>query len=187
MVPIGPLCVMYVDTAFDFTTPTWVDAEGVNEFSADKKWSTPDVRSRRSRVDEVKKTRFTFTATGTYLVDPLDPIYVLLAEAVDGDYSIDLLILNAAKDTPGARGIRAWCSINGGTEQQGPDDIVYMAFELRPAAERPLADKPQRAVVSTGATPTLEFSDFGLTTPPPASTVLAGAGPDRIGPDRDRH
>jgi hypothetical protein len=162
-VPIGPLCAMYVDTAFDFDSPTFVEATGVNEFSVDRKWTQGDVKTRRTRIDETKKTRMAITATGTYLVDPDDPIYALLVAAADGDYPVHILILNGKDDEVGARGLKAWFEVNGGAESQGPEDIVYMPFELKPAADRPLADNPQRAVVEAG--PTLTYSDFGAAAP----------------------
>src|SRR5689334_17122726 len=102
-VPIGPLCAVYRETAGNYDTPTWSEVTAINELSPNRKWEMQAAKTRRTRTNEYAKTRLEAGVPGTILVDPDDEHYIAFADAADGDYPLDLLILNGKNDEEGAR------------------------------------------------------------------------------------
>ncbi len=157
---IGSLCGTYVNDG-NWDTPDWTEVDALNEFAANAEWEMADVKTRRTFVNEVVKTRLMVESPGNILMSRDDANYLRIAEAAANLYPLDMLILDGKTTEVGARGVRAWFHVSGSNVNQNVDGVMYMGFNLKPAADRAADENPQKAVVEAG--PTLAYSDFGET------------------------
>jgi len=144
---LGIKAKLYRNTS-SYLAPVWVEVKAISDLSSNFSWDIAPADSRESRIKVTAKTLADAKITGKIKVSNTDAGYAAFWEAAHSDTSLDLLVLNGAKDENGSRGYRGYYQVNNPNEDQGLGNVLYMDFELSPAdADYPL----KKAVVSAGA------------------------------------
>lgn len=129
---LGIKCKCYRNTG-TWGTPVWDEIKNISDFQIDPKWAFGEAKIRATRVSMVAPTTLTCAVTGKMLKDNADTDFIAFNTAFQTAASLDLLILDGAKDFAGADGVRGYFYLEGWTESQGTGDIVYKDFGLSPA------------------------------------------------------
>lgn len=129
---LGIKCKCYRNTG-TWGTPVWDEIKNISDFQVDPKWAFGEAKIRATRVSMVAPTTLTCAVTGKMLKDNADTDFIAFNTAFQTAASLDLLILDGAKDFAGADGVRGYFYLEGWTESQGTGDIVYKDFGLSPA------------------------------------------------------
>lgn len=121
---------IYRNTA-TFGTPTWVAVSLFENVSVDPRYVESASNSRDSPFERVAATMAGCSITGRLKVKPGDAGYEALMDAFALRTPVDLLVLNAAKETEGARGVRGEFYVMAAGEDQTIQNRLYRDLELK--------------------------------------------------------
>lgn len=128
----------------------------MNELSVNPTWEKGPADSKESRVKRSMKTMLGLTISGTMKKKPGDAFYEAVMDALVSDGTLNVLILDGAKDEDGSRGWRCDCQVFEGTEDQGANSTMYVSVSFEPTD----SDTPPQAVYVDGSS--LTYSTPGV-------------------------
>lgn len=117
----------------NYSSPTWNEVDNISDFTVDPKWTFADVMIRATRVKMVSPTMLECPITGRMLKDATSADYDAFNNAFRAGTALDLLILDGPNNTNTSDGVRGYFHIEGWTENQGADQVIYKDFGLTPA------------------------------------------------------
>jgi hypothetical protein len=143
---------VYRNTA-TWGTPTWVEVPELENVSVDPRYVESASNSRDSPFERIAATMVVVSVSARLKSKPGNTNYEALMDAFALRTVVDLLILDAASTTVGARGIRGDCYLTAAGSDQSITNRLYQALEIRLADTDNL---PKFAAVATG--PVLEYA-----------------------------
>lgn len=148
---IGLNCKMYRNTA-TWGAPTWVEVPLVGPLQVGANWAEATGQTRETWVERAARTFLQLNPTGQFRVVDADTTYIAFDDAFhDPDTVLDLMILNGASTENGVTGYRAEWEVMQWAEDQGPGNVLFKDFGLKPGFPSDTTHKPQRVEVSAGA------------------------------------
>lgn len=129
----GILASVYRNTG-SYGSPTWTRWDLVRSVSPAIPWDMVDASIRGTRAKLWAKTQVDLVFSLEARADDADAAYVAFFDAAMSPSSVvDLLILDGRIATEGAMGVRAEFNVSFASQTQGPGDVVYTTFDLKPA------------------------------------------------------
>lgn len=140
-----------------FDSPSWSECTLLSDCAVNPSWDSGDASDRGSRIKVEAKTQMGLEFPCKMRKVPGDANYEAFMNALLSDATLDLLVLDGAKETVGARGFRCDCQIFQGNEDQGLGvGALVVDLSIKPAP----SGNPTRAVL-IGAGPTITYSTPG--------------------------
>lgn len=159
---LGLDCTAYYNSN-TWLSPTWVEITCIEEFRRSFAFDEAGSDSRLSRIKTVVKTMIGLEYSGRLKKRLDDDVYAELYSVMMSDEPIDLLILDASKETEGAKGFRGYFHILSSTESQGLGDRLYDEITIKPADPADVDEIIQHATVGSGPGYTIDYDDMPLT------------------------
>lgn len=145
---LGIKCATYRNTG-TWAAPVWSEVTCIENWTVNPNWGSAEIKSRATRMVLNAKTLMGLTVSGRVLAsDSGDANYTAIMAALMNDDTLDVMVLNGNSTANGVTGYRFEAQVFGGSEDQGPDVVVYDEIELKPAFT---ANKPQSVTVTAGA------------------------------------
>lgn len=154
MPKIGIKCKLYYNSA-TYASPTWVELTLVRDCQVNFGWDEGEGTTRASRVKMFANTVANLEITGSIRTEVADTGYLKLRDAAISDLSVDIMVLNDALTVNDTDGFRFDAKVGNWAEAQGPGDVAYKQFALKPI---PSANLPKAVKVTAGAP---VFEDIG--------------------------
>lgn len=155
---LGIDSVAYLNTATlpaAWATPAWSPMDFISDLTENSDWDTAEVIIRRSWVKQGAKTVIDIGVSCKMLREPANPDYQKILDALRTRNTVDILILDASKDTVGAEGMRYIAQVTKGGGSQNTGDALFRDIVFHPFPDADPTHIPQWATVSTGGTMTL--------------------------------
>lgn len=117
-----------------YGTPTWAELTLVRGVTPAFPWDMVDAAIRGTPVKLYAKSQLDIQLQLDVRADDADAGYQALWDAaMDQDSVVDLLVLDGPITTEGSMGVRGEFVVNFAGQSQGPGDVVYTQFDLKPA------------------------------------------------------
>ena len=139
-----------------YGAPNWSEITQISDLSINPTWDKGDASARESRIKQNVKTMMDLEITAKVKKRIGDANYEAIMDALVSDNVLDLLVLDASKETVGARGWRIDAQIFSATEDQAMGNVLYEDITISPSLE----SNPPKAV-KVGAGPALTYSTPG--------------------------
>lgn len=152
---IGLNSVTYRNSA-TWGSPTWVACPEFENIVVDPRFAELAANSRASKFGMMTPGLAGVSISGRLKVKIGNTNYEAFMDAFALRTTVDLLILDASKETVGARGVRAECYLFAARDDQGMEARLYRELEIRLADGDNL---PKWAKVITG--PTIQYAEPG--------------------------
>lgn len=153
---LGILAKLYRNTG-SYGSPVWSECTLISDAQVSPAWDEGSADARESRIKQVRKTMMGLEVTGKMKKKIDDTNYEAFMNALLSDAVLDILVLDASKDTVGARGWRFDAQVFSGTEDQAMNvGAMYVDLALKPSL-----DTNNPVAVKVAAGPTLTFSTPG--------------------------
>lgn len=140
-----------------YGSPTWSEMTLISDLSVNPAWDEGSADARESRIKQVRKTMMGLEVSGKMKKRISDSNYQALMDALVSDTVLDVLILDASKETVGARGWRFDAQVFSANEDQAMGNVLYEEFVMKPSLD---TNAPK--AVKVGAGPALTFSTPGV-------------------------
>ncbi len=157
---LGVLCTFSINTnwnqaaATGFDAPTWSTVGVIEDLMLDEDWLSGQGGDRAQGMEASAKTRAKCEITGRAREDETDANYQrLLAAFRSRTAEIDVMVLDGARTSNGAVGVRGLFQLHRFAQKQGPDDVLYRDMILRPAIISPGSATPFQSVLVTTGVP----------------------------------
>src|SRR4051812_29841402 len=102
---LGILAKVYRNTG-SYGSPTWSECALFSDVSVSPAWDEGSADARESRIKQVRKTMMGLDVTGKMKKKIDDANYEAFMNALLSDAVLDVLVLDASKETVGSRGWR---------------------------------------------------------------------------------
>jgi len=137
----------------NYGTPAWTAVNLVKDVTPGIPWDMVEAGSRETRAKLYAKTRADLGAQVVCRADDADAGFNALADAAVSPTSLpDILILDSAITTEGARGFRFHANVNLTSQPQEIDNVIYNTFDLKPGWSS--EGVPKTVVMGASSTPT---------------------------------
>lgn len=146
-VRLGRDAIFYLNTA-SFGSPTWAAIPQVSDLNVTAEWDETEASTRESKMKLKAKTLLGAEVGGKLKNVKGDTNLDTIIDALFTDSVVDIMVLNGAKDTDGARGFRFECQVHSANEDQGLGVAIFDEVKFKPY---PTANAKQSVKVVTGA------------------------------------
>ena len=143
--PLGVNSKLYYNSG-TYGSPTWVEVSLIADLAVNPQWDEHDVSTRGSRVKSMKKTMLGIEVSGRLKKKPGDTTYAKFVDGIVSDDTLDVLVLDGARDANNARGWRFDAQIHQGNDDQSLSGGGFLDIVLKPLTDV----NPARAVLVTG-------------------------------------
>ena len=131
----------------NFATPTWLPLNNVRELTVTSTWDEGDASTRASPVKMAEPTQLNLEIGGQMQADA-SVGYLLLQTDYFTRALVDVMALDGGSTTNTVEGVRFEAKVFSWTEDQGPGNVNYRQFSVKPCAS---ANPPKSVIVSSGA------------------------------------
>lgn len=135
-----------------WTTPEWVEADGISDFTENTDWDRSEIIIRRSLVKHNAKTVVDLDVSCKILREPDNPVYMRIRDALRTRAPIDMLFLDASIETAGAEGFRYMAQVTKGGGSQNTGDTLFRDIVFTPFPDGDATHVPQWADVEVAGT-----------------------------------
>lgn len=159
--PRGITCKLSIRTGGTRGAPVFTDADLVSDMQVDAQWNEGESSVRGNPMQTFDPTNMAVALTGKIRKNITDTVFSLLRAAWLAQTTIDVLVLDGPRTTPGSDGLRFDARVFNFSEDQSLGvGSVFKEFTIKPTGTTS-ANPPQSAVVNDGGT--LEFTTIVAT------------------------
>lgn len=153
---LGINAKLYWRSGGTYEAPTWSELSAVSDLAVNPTWDEGDASTRESRVKQSAKTMMGLEITGKIKKKINNAGYEAIMGALVTDQVLDVLVLDASKETVGARGWRLDAQVFNANEDQGLGTVQFEEISIKPC----LDTNPVKAV-KVGPGPALTYATPG--------------------------
>lgn len=148
---IGPNCKFYWKSANTFASPTWSEITAMKDVARNDAWDVIEAPDRSTTVKAEAKSQRDISVTASMKKKAGDAgVNAVLVALESQTGNIDIMVLDGAKETNGARGVRFEAVVTQGNEDQALTNALYLDLRFAPDA---FSDNRFQSVLVTAGSP----------------------------------
>lgn len=144
---IGDDFLLYLDSASNYDTPTWVEQTDVGNLSEDPNPTMVEIPKRIGRK-VYRSGRLDESITFDLSYDPANTSHATLRDAIRAGTHVHLAIADGAIATDGTIYYHGWYVL-AGPEDHSLDAAATISVEAKPSATAAADEQPAKVTVST--------------------------------------
>ena len=145
MAPVrGIDCKLYLNGE-TYESPSWKEMANVTNLNITQPRATADATTRATDVDQMVATTRAFTMSFDAVYDSTDTALAALETAYYAAKTVDIMTLDKARTTVGAKGQRATCYVTNFSSSEDNKDVKKVSIELTNAYSKHVPEQVEIA------------------------------------------